>query len=152
MNKKLLLFGAVAVIGYLALTAYKGKTKEEQMAEISQAVTIQLEAYRVEQVQACTDRVMAEAQTRFDAAMAEKAAAAKPGTKKTVKKSGPKVDPLPQPTKPTDSKSKWNTNTPTGTQESQGKWQKAADPNADSKSTEPVKQESKSKWNKAGGN
>jgi hypothetical protein len=108
MNKKLLLVGAAAVAGYFTLTAFDGKTLAQQKEEINQAVTAQLETLRAEKEAACTARVQAEAQTRVDAWVAEKAAeeAAKPTAgKKPVKKGGkggPKVDPLPQGGKPTD--------------------------------------------------
>jgi len=105
MNKKLLLIGAFALVGFMTLTAFGGKTKEQQEAEIVQAVQAKLDAYRTELQQACTDRVMAEAQKRFDEQQAAAAAANanKPSaTKKTTKKGGPKVDPLPQGTTPTD--------------------------------------------------
>ena len=102
MNKKLFLFGAAALIAFMSLTAFGGKTKAEQEAAIQQAITTQLDSFRVEQHNLCTERVMAEAQMRFDSLMAEKAAMAKPGSvKKTVKKSGPKVDPVPAAKAPT---------------------------------------------------
>lgn len=99
-----MLFGAAALaVAFTGLTAFGGKTLEQQRAEINQAIQTQLETYRQEQKQACTDRVTAEAQTRYDAFVAEQEAAKskKPAAvKKTVKKSGPKADPLPQPTPP----------------------------------------------------
>jgi hypothetical protein len=110
MNKKFLLFGAVAVAGFLTLTAFGGKTLAEQQAEITKMVTEKLDAYKVDLQAACDERVAAESQTRFDQIMADKAAAeaAKPvpGKKAIAKKpvaKGPKVDPLPQGSKqPTD--------------------------------------------------
>ena len=96
MNKKLLLFGAAALIAFVSLTAFGGKTKAEQDAAIQQAITTQLDSFRVEQHNICTERVMAEAESRFVTMMAEKAASAKPGAvKKGGKKSGPNVDPVP---------------------------------------------------------
>ena len=105
MYKKML-FGAAALsVAFISLTAFGGKTLEQQRAEINQAIQTQIEAFRQEQKQACSDRVMAEAQTRYDAFVAEQEAAAtakKPAAaKKTVKKpAAPKADPLPQPTPP----------------------------------------------------
>lgn len=108
MNKKMLLVGALAITGFFALTAFGGKTKAEQEAEIKAGIEAKLAAYTSELQAACDARVEAEAQTRYDAVVAERAAAEaakpvaggkKPAVKKPVSK-GPKVDPLPQPTKP----------------------------------------------------
>jgi hypothetical protein len=108
MKNKLLLAGAIAVAGFIGLTAFGG-TKAEQDAQIKSAVEAKLAAYTTELQDACAARVEAEAQTRFDAVRAERAAAeaakpAAPGKKPATKpkgSKGPKVDPLPQPTKPT---------------------------------------------------
>lgn len=107
MNKKLLLAGTLAVAGFFALTAFNGKTLAQQKEEIAAAVTAQLESLRAEKAAACDARVATEANTRFDAWVAEMAA--KPSAKplKAVKKSapakGPQVDPLPTGTTPTPS-------------------------------------------------
>lgn len=108
MNNKLLLAGAITVAGFIGLTAFGG-TKAEQDAQIKAAVEAKLAAYTTELQDACEARVEAEAQTRYEAIVAERAAAetAKPmpGKKPVTKPKGtkgPKVDPLPQGTKPTD--------------------------------------------------
>ena len=105
MNKKVLFAGMIAVAGFVTLTAFGGKTRADQQIEIDNAVKAKLETYRTELTAACDARVEAEAMTRYDAVVAQRAAeeAAKPaagkkGGKKVTK--GPKVDPLPQPTKP----------------------------------------------------
>ena len=91
MNKKLILAGFAAVVGFVSLTAFDGKTLEQQKAEIAQMVTSKLNDYRTELTAACDARVEAEAQVRFDAVLAARAAeaekTAKPGvkTKKTTK-------------------------------------------------------------------
>ena len=94
MNKKLLIFGAVAAFGFVLVTAFGGKTKEQQMTEIEDAVEAQLEEYRVELQEACTARVMEEAERVYAEEMAAK------GTPTVTRKSGtrnsgPKVDPVP---------------------------------------------------------
>ncbi len=104
MNNKLLLAGAITVAGFIGLTAFGG-TKAEQDAQIKAAVEAKLAAYTTELQDACAARVEAEAQTRFSAIVAERVAAMPGGKKPTTKPKGtkgPKVDPLPQPTKPTD--------------------------------------------------
>jgi len=104
MNKKLLFAGAVAVAGFFTLTAFDGKTLAQQKEEIAAAVTAQLEMLRTEKTAECDARVQEEANMRVEAWKAEMAAAPAPG-KGGVKKSGskgPKVDPLPNGTKPTD--------------------------------------------------
>lgn len=109
MKNKLLLAGAIAAAGFIGLTAFGG-TKAEQDAQIKAAVDAKLAAYTAELQAACDARVEAEAQTRYEAVVAERAAAeaakpAAPGKKPATKpkgSKGPKVDPLPQATKPTD--------------------------------------------------
>jgi len=108
MNNKLLLAGAITAAGFIGLTAFGG-TKAEQDAQIKAAVEAKLAAYTTELQDACAARVEAEAQTRYEVVVAERAAAEaakptpgkKPATKPKGSK-GPKVDPLPQGTKPTD--------------------------------------------------
>ncbi len=103
MNKKILIAASLAVVSFMTLTAFK--TREQQQAEITQAVTMQLEAYRTQLTEACDTRVTSEAQSKYDMMVAEaEAAATKPGAtpmkkpgKGTAK--GPRVEPLPQPTK-----------------------------------------------------
>lgn len=87
MNKKLILAGAVAVVGFVSLTAFfDGKTLEQQKAEIAQMVTSKLDVYRTELTTACDARVETEAQTRYAAIVVareeEALASAKPGGKK----------------------------------------------------------------------
>jgi hypothetical protein len=141
MNKKLLFAGALAVVSYITLTAFDGKTLEQQKAEIAQMVTSKLDAHRSELQAACDARVEAEAQTRYEAVLAAraeeaaKAPAAKPGVAKTktkpkAGKGGPKAEPLPAPTPPaptktqTDVKKDKMQGTP-NTQEKQDKMQGA---------------------------
>lgn len=101
MNKKLILAGAAAVVGFFALTAFDGKTLEQQKAEIAQMVTAKLDAYRGELTAACDARVEAEAQTRYAAVVAAREeeaakAATKPGAKPTKKGTkGTTAKPLP---------------------------------------------------------
>ena len=56
MNKNLLFIGAVAVAGYLTLTAFGGKTKAEQMAEIKEKVQMGLDELRTAEKAACDAR------------------------------------------------------------------------------------------------
>ncbi len=106
MNKKLLILGAsVLVAGFFTLTAFDGKTLEQQKAEIAQTITMKLDELRMAKEQECTDKVNMEAQRRFDEIVAQRAAeaAAKPGKKPVKPKpsgSGSKGDP--SPVKPTD--------------------------------------------------
>lgn len=101
MNKKMILLGAVALVGCFVFASFDKITLAQQKEQIALSVTSQLEAFRTEKENACTELVNVEASTRFNAWV--EAEAAKPavgGKKKTyVKKtvpSGPKVDPLPQ--------------------------------------------------------
>ena len=143
MKNKLLLAGAFAVAGFVGLTAFGG-TKAEQEAQIKAAVETKLAEYTTELQDACTARVEAEAQTRYEAVVAERAAAeaAKPmpGKKPVTKpkgSKGPKVDPLPQGTKPStktpaeEKKSKMEGGTP-NTQDKVDKMSAPA-PNTDKK-------------------
>ena len=102
MNKKFLILGAFGVAAFAALTAF-GPKQDAQKAEISAAVTSQLEEFRATQQAACDERVAVAAKTKFDeyiAAMPAPAAAKPTAVKKKGGAKGPKVDPLPQPTKP----------------------------------------------------
>ena len=105
MNKKMILLGAAALIGCFVLTSLDKKTLAQQKEEIAAAVTAKLDALRTEKEATCTESVNTEANTRYQAWVAEEAAKPAPvvaGKKKAVVKksgtSGPKVDPLPQPT------------------------------------------------------
>lgn len=105
MNKKIILAGFVVVAGFVTLTAFGGKTKEQQAQEIATAVTAKLDEFRAQKEEECTGLVNTEAQTRYQAYVAEMeaaAATAPKGTKTTTKKkSTTKKDPLPQ-TKPAE--------------------------------------------------
>jgi hypothetical protein len=105
MNKKLILAGAAAVVGFISLTAFfDGKTLEQQKAEIAQMVTSKLDAYRMEKTAECDMRVETEAQTRYAAVVAAREAdmaAATPGTKKKPTTKGSGVKPLPPAKTPT---------------------------------------------------
>ena len=107
MNKKLLILGAAALVsGFLVFSAFDGKTREQQMAEIEQMATMKLDELRATKEQECTDKINTEAQRRFDEILAQRAAdAAKPGAKPKPKpkpgsSGGTKVEPLPQPSTP----------------------------------------------------
>lgn len=119
----MILLGAAAIVGCFVLASFDKKTLAQQKEEIATAVTAKLDALRTEKEAACTERVTAEASTRYQAFVAEEAA--KPAiaapTKKGVKKApakGPKpsVDPLPvkpapAPANPKDTKMQGGTNT-----------------------------------------
>ncbi len=94
MNKNLLLVGAVAVASYMTLTAFGGKTKAEQMAEISDKVKMGLEDLRTEEKAKCDTRVAEAVDTKYAEMLA---ATPEPVQGKAVKgKGGPKaVKPLP---------------------------------------------------------
>jgi hypothetical protein len=109
MNKKLFFAGAIAVAGFATLTAFGGRTKAQQDADIAAAVEARLTEVKTAEAAKCDERVAAEATTRFDAAYAakmEEAANSKtvPGKKPAVKKGtgGPKAPALPPATKPVD--------------------------------------------------
>jgi hypothetical protein len=109
MHKKVLFAGAIAVAGFVTLTAFGAKTLAEQKVEIDNAVKAKLETLRADKTAECDARVEAEAQIRFEAAQAAaaevEAAAPAKGGKKPAKKptaKGPKADPLPQVNKPVD--------------------------------------------------
>ena len=85
MNKKLILAGFVALVGFVSLTAFDAKTREQQKAEIAQMVTSKLNDYRTEMTAACDARVDAEAQTRYGAVLAARAAEAEAAAKSGVK-------------------------------------------------------------------
>ncbi len=150
MNKQTLLAGMLLLAGFISLTAFGGKTREQQEAEIATAVTAKLDELRAELEQQCTDRVMAEAQTRYDAYLLEMAGKpSKPGASKpsTKPKTGGTAKPLPEPQKPAKpadpSKDKWNTGDQnTG---SKDKWNTGDQ-------SQPANTGSKDKWNKSGGN
>jgi hypothetical protein len=145
MNKKLLFLCTIAVAGFVTLTAFGGKTLEQQKAEIAVMVQGKLDEFRAQKEVECTDRVNLEAQRRFDEYLAAQAAA-KPTTGKKGSSKGPSAKPVPAPTKPTSttppSQGKWNDGQPT---ESKDKW------NTNDPAKPTTTQESKSKWQKSGG-
>ena len=106
MNKNLLLAGAVAVAGFFTLTAFGGKTLEQQKAEVQAAVDAKVAALRLQKQADCDTRVMVAAQTKYDEVLAARTVemATKPGVKGKKTTKGPRVDPLPQPTKPVEDK------------------------------------------------
>ena len=107
MNKKIFI-GAAAVLfcSFFALTAFKGKTKEEQMQEITAQIEKRLSDIRAAAVADCDARVQAAATTKFDSIQTAAANApktiAKPSTKKTYTKpkTTTKVTPTPAPVTP----------------------------------------------------
>lgn len=119
----MILLGVAALVSCFVLASFDKKTLAQQKEEIAQAVTAKLDELRKEKETACTERVNAEATTRYNAWVAEeeaKAAAAPKGTVKAKPKKaapgGPKVDPLPAPTTPAptnpkDTKMQGGTNT-----------------------------------------
>jgi hypothetical protein len=149
MNKKLLGLGAMAVAGFLTLTAFEAKTLEQQRAEINAAVETRLSELRMQKDQECMLRVQDEARRRYDQWMMENAAnqanAPRSGGRGVTRARGPKVDPVPQ-SKPSvpASQGKWNQG---DQQQSKEKWQ-SGDPQQ--KSTTPAggTQDSKKKWQK----
>ena len=154
MKKNIVLAGVLVVAGFVGLTAFGGKTLEQQKAEIAQAVQGKLDMLRSQLDEECTARIKAEAQARYakfvdEQNAAEAAAAKKPMAKTKPKTSGkgPNIPaPAPQPTKPPvpESQGKWQQGgAPT---ESKEKWQQSG---ASGQPAPP--QESKTKWQKGGG-
>ena len=98
MNKKLTLAGFLflAGTGFILLTAFGGKTLEQQKQEIAAAVTAKLDEFRAQKEEECTMRVTEEGQRRYDEYVAS-LPPEKPG--KTTPKKKPattKKDPLPE--------------------------------------------------------
>lgn len=101
MNKKLILAGIVVAAGFITLTAFGGKTLEQQKQEIAAAVQARLDEFAAQKDEECTMKINEEAQVRYQAYVDSKPAEpVKPAVKSTKKKGG-KVTPLPQ-TAPTD--------------------------------------------------
>ena len=97
MNKNLLLVGAVAVASYFTLTAFGGKTKAEQMAEITDKVKMGLEDLRTAEKAKCDTRVAETVEMKYaELAAATPEPVAAPG-KKTTGKGGPKPTAKPLP-------------------------------------------------------
>lgn len=104
MNKKLILAGFVVLTAFITLTAFGGKTKEQQQQEIAAAITAKLDEFRAQKQEECTLRVNDEAQRQFQEYLAAKEAekpAATTTKKRSTGKTTVKKDPLPQPTTPT---------------------------------------------------
>lgn len=103
MNKKFLFVGFAAMSAFAIFSAFGGQTLEQQKQEIASAITAQLDEFRMQKQQECTDRVTAEAQVRYDAYVASlppEKPAAKPGApkKSTAKKPTTSKDPMPETT------------------------------------------------------
>lgn len=101
----MILLGVAALIGCFVLASFDKKTLAQQKEDIAKAVQAKLDDLHKEKQAACSERVTAEAQTRYQTWVTEQeaASATKPGVaKKPVKKgtTGPKVDPLPASTTP----------------------------------------------------
>lgn len=112
MKKNFLFVALAAATGFLALTAFGGKTKADQMKEIASMVESKLADLTAEKAAECDARVADAAKTKFEAMAAVPAPApptiaptkGKTTPKKGVTKSTPKpagpstATPLPQPT------------------------------------------------------
>ena len=143
MNKKIMLAGVFALAGFMILSAFGGKTKEQQQQEIAAAIQTQLDEYAAQLQEECTIRVNEEAQRRFDEYQASLPADApkKPATgKKKSSTSTTKKDPMPQEKPATNPKQDKMQGTP-NTEEKQEKMQ--GTPNTDKK---------KAKMKEGGGN
>lgn len=105
MNKKIILGALVVLGGFITLTAFGGKTLEQQKQEIAAEITAQLDEFRAQKQEECTMRINEEAQRRYTEYVASLPAptTAKPGSgTKTKPRTKPTVkDPLPQ-TKPAE--------------------------------------------------
>ncbi|MEZ4942634.1 MAG: hypothetical protein R3D58_17300 [Saprospiraceae bacterium] len=109
MNKKIILGALVVLGGFITLTAFGGKTLEQQKQEIAAEITAQLDEFRAQKQEECTMRINEEAQRRYTEYVASLPAptTAKPGSgTKTKPRTKPTVkDPLPQtPTDPTQAR------------------------------------------------
>jgi len=130
MNKKFLLAGlaVVTVTGFITLTAFGGQTKEQQQQEIASAITAQLDEFRMQKQQECTDMVLAEAQRRYDEYVASlpPAKPAKPGApkKSTPKKPATAKDPMPEKAPEQSSKDAKMQQSPTNTEAKDAKMMK----------------------------
>ncbi len=105
MKKSILFIGAIAVAGFVGLTAFGGQTKAQQDAEIASAIQNKVDGYHTELQAGCEEKIAVEAKTQFDtwaaaeAAMPPSKLAGGKKAKKPTSKGG-KVDPLPNPTPP----------------------------------------------------
>ena len=57
MNKKLILAGIVVAAGFITLTAFGGKTREQQTQEIAAAVQARLDEFAAQKDEECTMKV-----------------------------------------------------------------------------------------------
>jgi hypothetical protein len=124
MNKKILLAGFVVAAGFITLTAFGGQTLEQQKQEIAAAITAQLDEFRGQKQQECTDRINAEAQRRYDeyvAALPPVKATKPGGTKKAAAKKPSAVTPMPQTPPAQSPKQEKMQQTPTNTEGKQEK-------------------------------
>lgn len=106
MNKNIL-FGAAMILfcSFFALVSFKGKTKEQQLQEISAAVEAKISELRTLKVEECNARVLETATEQYNALLEAEAEAAKSKSKKrairskkktyTAPKAPVKVDPTP---------------------------------------------------------
>ncbi len=103
MNKKFIFAGAIllTVAGFFTLTAFGGKTLEQQKQEIAAAVTARLEELRAQKEEECTAKVTEDGQRRYQEFLAAqplepvKSSVGK-ATKKSKNATTVKKDPLPQ--------------------------------------------------------
>lgn len=156
MNKKFIYAGAamLTVAGFVTLTAFGGKTLEQQKQEITAAVTARLEELRAQKEEECTAKVTEEGQRRYQEFLAAQPAepvksAAKPGKK--GKPGTPKVAPLPQ-TVPSDPQKQRPGASQPGNVEEQKKRSGAAPPAGSGENAKPVDvQQQKKRPGAAGG-
>ena len=115
MNKKFFFLGGAALLSgaFVALTAFGGVTKAQQLAQIEESVQAQLVTLRDTKTKECEESIAKAANTKAQEMLAapvqEIAAPVKPGATKPVKpakkptkggSTGSKVDPMPQPAPP----------------------------------------------------
>ena len=103
MNKKIILGALIVLGGFITLTAFGGKTLEQQKQEIAAEITAQLDEFRAQKQEECTMRINEEALRLYNEYVANLPATTKSGTGvKTKPRTKTAVkDPLPQ-TTPTD--------------------------------------------------
>ena len=113
MNKKFFFLGSAALLGgaFVALTAFGGMTKAQQMAQVEDQVQAGLTALRETKAKECDESIAVAANTKAQEMLAAPAqqlttVPGKPGATKPTKKptkggsTKPSVDPMPQPTPP----------------------------------------------------
>jgi len=101
MNKKFILAGLVVAAGFVTLTAFGGKTLEQQKQEIASAITARLDEFRTQKEEECTTKVNEEAQRRYQEFLASVPASEPAKPAKGAKKKVTTKSPLPQ-TAPVD--------------------------------------------------